>query len=230
MDDTLIAAVYRREPLWDPAHKLHRHVNVLKSLWEEVAEETGRDVKTIKTRWKNLRAYYVKECQKMPKGIPKTGIKMDNTASSWQYFNALTFLGSTLSSIEKHVVDDNTDDSNSTSVVDVDDSFDAYQEQLYPIVNIESGYEYRAPSPSCKRLRTSNNEPIDVQKDDLERTKIELLQQDAVRRNNDDLLFFESLLPYVRDIPLVRKLRLRSAIQDLITKELEELAKSNGNG
>ncbi|XP_060803522.1 transcription factor Adf-1-like [Amyelois transitella] len=229
MDDTLIAAVYRREPLWDPAHKLHRHVNVLKSLWEEVAEETGRDVKIIKTRWKNLRAYYVKECQKIPKS--KNGIRIENFTSTWQYFQPLNFLGTSFSNVDKPILDENTDDSNSTSLVDVDDSFDVCQKQLYPIVNIESGYEFRAPTPHCKRLRSSLEEPIeDNHADDLERTKIELLQRDADRRNNDDLLFFESLLPYVKDIPVVRKLRLRSAIQDLITKELEELAENNGNG
>jgi hypothetical protein len=35
--------VFRRRPLWDPNHDLHKNAAVLRREWEEVAKETGRD-------------------------------------------------------------------------------------------------------------------------------------------------------------------------------------------
>ena len=43
MEEVLIRAVFRRRPLWDPRHDLHRHPAVLRREWEEVAKETGKD-------------------------------------------------------------------------------------------------------------------------------------------------------------------------------------------
>ena len=43
MEEVLIRAVFRRRPLWDPSHDLHRHPAVLRREWEEVAKETGKD-------------------------------------------------------------------------------------------------------------------------------------------------------------------------------------------
>jgi hypothetical protein len=41
MEDVFINAVFRRRPLWDPNHDLHKHIAVLRREWEEVAEETA---------------------------------------------------------------------------------------------------------------------------------------------------------------------------------------------
>lgn len=45
MDEILIASVFKREPLWNPAHELHKNAVVLKKLWEEVAVEVEKDGK-----------------------------------------------------------------------------------------------------------------------------------------------------------------------------------------
>ncbi|XP_063386133.1 uncharacterized protein LOC134672162 [Cydia fagiglandana] len=140
MDDALIEAVYKREPLWNPDSDLHKNAMVLKKLWEEVAYELQRDVKTIKSRWKNMRAYFFKEHKKIsekPSNVDGT----DNACTSWQYYEPLLFLKRSL----------NTEDESNFSVDNVD-------------------------------------------------TKKML---------------------YMNKIPLVRKLRLRSKIQDLILAELE---------
>jgi hypothetical protein len=47
MEEVLISAVFRRRPLWDPNHDLHKHTAVLRKQWEEVADETGKDGKLI---------------------------------------------------------------------------------------------------------------------------------------------------------------------------------------
>lgn len=45
MEEILIASVFKREPLWNPAHELHKNVVILKKLWEEVAIEVEKDGK-----------------------------------------------------------------------------------------------------------------------------------------------------------------------------------------
>lgn len=41
--ENLISEVYRRRPLWDPSDDLHKNVSVLKKLWDQVAEDQGKD-------------------------------------------------------------------------------------------------------------------------------------------------------------------------------------------
>lgn len=65
--------------------------------------------------------------------------------------------------------------------------------------------------------RTENNDQLL----EIEQKKLEIFERESIKVKSDDLLFFESLLPYLEYIPLRRKLRLRSKIQELILVEIE---------
>lgn len=71
-----------------------------------------------------------------------------------------------------------------------------------------------------KKIRMNKTENND-QLLEIEKKKLEILQRESIKEKSDDLLFFESLLPYMANIPLRRKLWLRSKIQDLILAEIE---------
>ncbi|KPI98195.1 PREDICTED: uncharacterized protein LOC106120722 [Papilio xuthus] len=210
MDNILIEAVSRREPIWNPASGLHRNSNVLKCLWQEVANEVNKDVKSVKSRWKNLRSYYVKECQKLDSKTPEG----EEQISSWQYFDDMQFLRQTLTS-------------HKTNKQEEYDGDEIYITNLDAIANPEplspgqSSSETSHTTPTTRKrklqaLATTSDTLIE-----LERKKLKILENDIARGSNDDLLFFESLLPYMKEIPIDRKLRLRSKIQDLICGELE---------
>ncbi|XP_030029420.2 uncharacterized protein LOC115446778 [Manduca sexta] len=211
MDNLLIEAVHRRDPLWNSSNEHHKNSNILKKLWEEVAEEVQGDVKTLKTRWRNLRAYYIKECQKIEKS-------RGNSSSSWQYFDKLRFITNNMpiSNILKYNCEESY--------------MSMSQNYCNPVEFLES------PSPVPSSLSDSGTSPARKNKSvnktnlnandtiaDLKRRKIEILEKEAIRRSNDDLLFFESLLPYLSEIPRIRKLQLRSKIHELIVNELVEL-------
>ncbi|KAJ0182575.1 hypothetical protein K1T71_001944 [Dendrolimus kikuchii] len=106
MDNSLIAAVYTREALWNPANELHKNSNMLRKLWQEIAEELQKDVKSLKTRWKNLRTYFIKECQKLEKSKNKHG----GGIRTWQYFDQLQFLRNSTSVLNKIAEDEDDDD------------------------------------------------------------------------------------------------------------------------
>lgn len=59
----------------------------------------------------------------------------------------------------------------------------------------------------------------------LEREKIQVLRQDQQDNNDDDLLWFKSMLPYMKQLPSLNKLRFRTQMQELLLKELSSLNK-----
>lgn len=78
-------------------------------------------------------------------------------------------------------------------------------------------YSQTSKRKKIRMNRTENNDQLLV----IEKKKLEILERESIKEKSDDLLFFESLLPYMENIPLRRKLRLRSKIQDLILAEIE---------
>lgn len=78
-------------------------------------------------------------------------------------------------------------------------------------------YGQTSQRKKIRMSRAENNDQLLA----IEKKKLEILERESIKEKSDDLLFFESLLPYMETIPLRRKLRLRSKIQDLILAEME---------
>lgn len=168
-------------------------------------------VKSLKTRWKNLRTYFIKECQKLEKSKNKYG----GGIRTWQYFDQLQFLKNSTSVLNK-IAEDDDDDEYYNEYCDAS----LFLEQSSPAHSSVS--DNLTLAQQMKRPHEINDQNED-QLLELKRRKIELLEKDIIRRENSDLLFFESLLPYIKDIPPKKKLHLRLKIQELIMKELESL-------
>lgn len=66
---------------------------------------------------------------------------------------------------------------------------------------------------------------------DLEQQKLKLLTEryQSQDDNNDDLLFFKSLIPYVQNIPVERKMAFRSRVQMLVDEFTYGTATSHSN-
>ncbi|XP_039760305.1 uncharacterized protein LOC120633939 [Pararge aegeria] len=207
-DEKLIAAVFKREPLWNPASELHKNSVVLKKLWNSIAIELGKDVTSIKTRWKNLRAYFIKVHRKSDSGDQLSTI-------TWQFYDQLSFLkccSPGLEGIGERVRVDN-EDSNST----IDETIDETVNDNKDNSDSDSCASNMPKRKKPKMSVTTNSEPFE-----LDKMKSDVLESDSYQeRNYDDQQFFESLLPYVKNIPLMRKLKLRCKIQEMILKELE---------
>ncbi|XP_066941204.1 uncharacterized protein [Macrobrachium rosenbergii] len=96
MKEELISAVHRRQPIWDPRHHQHKDRNVIKKLWVEIGSELEfNDINELRSKWRGMRDYYVKELKKIPK--PRSGNSSSaKTHSSWPHFRQMSFLNDIL--------------------------------------------------------------------------------------------------------------------------------------
>ncbi|CAG5006338.1 unnamed protein product [Parnassius apollo] len=58
---------------------------------------------------------------------------------------------------------------------------------------------------------------------DIEREKMKILRQDQEDTTNDDLLWFKSILPDIKQLPSMNKLHFRTQMQELLLMELSKL-------
>jgi hypothetical protein len=57
----------------------------------------------------------------------------------------------------------------------------------------------------------------------IERKKLEWMRKQEEDPNDEDMHFFRSLLPYIKQLPPARKLLLRSKIQNMVADEITAL-------
>ncbi|KAH9631916.1 hypothetical protein HF086_013607 [Spodoptera exigua] len=93
----------------------------------------------------------------------------------------------------------------------------------------------RPPSPSLPGPSPSSSLPAIIRqtrkrKDvsleaflDIEREKMKILREDQPDNRDDDLLWFKSKLPYMKQLPSLKKLHFRTQMQELLLMELSKL-------
>lgn len=195
----------------------------------------------LKKKWKNLRDVFNREYKKVP--IPKSG---DSSASApiypgrWPHFHCMLFVRDMAqprkSSSNLHILDEShssVDDALETEL-DPDETEVALSEsiladmtpsELQPLLKkaTEDSIIHVSPNtvrppkrkkkiPPAGALSTFESELL--KKEEL---KLELLKEPE----DDDLNFFKSLLPYFRTMNPIKKLKLRSKIQNLVVEELD---------
>ncbi|XP_068204056.1 uncharacterized protein [Palaemon carinicauda] len=96
MKEELITTVYQRQLIWDPRHCDHKDGSVIQKLWMEISSELeNNDINGLKSKWRGIRDYYVKELKKIPK--PRSGDSSHVISrSNWPYFRQLLYLNDTL--------------------------------------------------------------------------------------------------------------------------------------
>lgn len=97
-----------------------------------------------------------------------------------------------------------------------------YETEARRNYNISSTSSSTTATTTQKRKRKDDGLEAFIQ---LEREKIQVLRQDQQDNNDDDLLWFKSMLPYMKQLPSLNKLRFRTQMQELLFKELSNLNK-----
>ncbi|CAG9822198.1 unnamed protein product [Phaedon cochleariae] len=89
--EVLIAAVFKRTPIWDKRHKLHSNRNSVDRYWKEISNEIIEDEAKVRKKWKYLRDQFSVELGKLP--VRRSGdAAEDDLQSKWPYFSQLLFL------------------------------------------------------------------------------------------------------------------------------------------
>ncbi|XP_069680778.1 uncharacterized protein [Periplaneta americana] len=163
---------------------------------------------------------FLKECRKV--GKPHSGDgAYEITTSTWRLFDQLKFLKNTTALLHR----------DSSLLADSDTCSTAHEATMSCKGKVQSSplslhsHSAMTALPQRKKTRStrSSTSKRNEQLLEIEKRKIEILQKESEKECNDDYHFFESLLPYMAHIPLIRKLKLRCRIQDLILNELESL-------
>ncbi|XP_026324833.1 uncharacterized protein LOC113233831 [Hyposmocoma kahamanoa] len=191
----LIKEVKCRPCLWDPEDENYTNRLLCVTAWKEVAKNVGLTEIILRAKWKNLRDLFKKELKKF-----KT-TSLSNYKGRWRYFQPLWFLFK--------ICDTNFD----AETQENDDQLEVEVDSL-------SNTEY---------LEESGQEDYDVEIDNffqVESNKVDFLQEDPISERKPyadddyDLMFLKSLMPYFRQLDSMRKLVLRSKIQDMLMNEI----------
>ncbi|XP_063227164.1 uncharacterized protein LOC134537204 [Bacillus rossius redtenbacheri] len=246
MEELIIAAVYKRKAIWDPTDGLRKNSKILNALWAEVAQEVGIDVKTARAKWKNLRAYFAKELRELE--IPKSGSGGNTkTVSTWSFFSQLMFLKDVIVSsscprddnlhVSKEATTQDSNDASQSSETNVTNNYETFEQQSESLailadvipetstlsVSQETEYNFlKKRSEVRKRKQTSSQQRCkEDELIEIEKKKIALLEKEINTTEDPDLNFFKSLLPYMHCFNGLQKLRVRAAIQEIVTREYE---------
>lgn len=77
-------------------------------------------------------------------------------------------------------------------------------------------------TPSRKRT-TQERDELEKELLELEKKKISMLEQQNIMDDDEDLNFFKSLIPHVRQLPSLNKLYFRNQVQNCLMNELSKL-------
>ncbi|XP_046398663.1 uncharacterized protein LOC124165350 [Ischnura elegans] len=236
--EQLIAEVHKRPSLWNLKGKAYYNRTTVDRDWKKVAEITGLSVGTAKVRWKNLRDHFRKELLKQPK-MYENG-QGEKVASRWIHFNSLLFLKNVLKPRRAKgkltVVIERCPDSNpggeaEYTTVDedsVDGNASAADDKL-PAQLLQAADLDATELPASKKKY--KNEPglsecdaADMSSPGLEAKFLKLESGERLSilqaQEDDDLNFLKSLIPYMKSLPPIRKLMIRSQFQNLLAQEM----------
>lgn len=227
----LIEAVKQRPPLWDRHHEMRLDRGINQMLWEEVAVIIGESEKILRPKFKSLKDTYRREWKK--KRINQ------NYDTPWIHYKQMAFLSDQI--IAKDIDLSNTPhigDENIPKVeivyetIDVDEASSATPPQVKTRSknkNNQPNYQY-----TCNDNEAQNSDDTFCENNQqFELVNVRTVEEDAMdcgvvsnttdtyqQTEDEDMCFFKSLLPHVKQLSSRRKLLLRMKIQEMVYKEV----------
>jgi hypothetical protein len=179
----------------------------------------------VKARWKGLRDNFRKELKKADK--PRSGDSAPPHTPRWIHFKALEFF--------RDVMEPGKMSGNiafpTICIAEQPDSedteFNVEPNEVQSTFSADATSEIQHPSPTCarapKRKRGKSNLNYQEEMVRLEKSKLEWLSKQEEEQNDEDLNFFRSLVPHIKQLPPTRKLFLRSQFQNMVADKITAL-------
>ncbi|XP_067623379.1 uncharacterized protein [Eurosta solidaginis] len=235
--EELISAVYVRNSLWDQNDDCHRNRFVLDKLWDEVAAQMGSTREAVRSKWKTLRDTYRKELQKRAKlNENETG----NLARSsnwtllrnWKYFTNLSFLRDQFEAGRngKFEMIDSASDSqpfkrmrSESPTIPVINQSEYRKEPDTQYTSTEYCYgstpqNFRGIFLPLQKQQPpySKVEGADVTSTEMKPEQIKNVAKIDNAEDYEDMHFFKSLLPHVKQLSPQQKMLLRMKLQGVV--------------
>lgn len=179
-----------------------------------------------------MRDYYRLELRKLEKQKSGSGSNHATPNSSWPHFAIMSFLKDILKSgtgctgLSEETYPQNPQcevtvydaDDSQVPVIKSEPSVQSTRQSLIASNEELSAPKKKRPRPGTENIITKYEDVID-----LEKNKPASTDKERTAEEDDDLLYLKSLLPHIKSLPRIRRLRLRSKFQELVIQELEEL-------
>lgn len=180
----------------------------------------------MKKRWKHLKDQYRKELKKQP--ILRSGSESEPWESTWQYFNLMSFAKDELipASSSGNLSNNEIETLETENIETHSDT-----EMMAPASPVLS---QPIPSPigsSASQTSSSFRKRTNIRDDMLEIEKKKLLlmetrlkdnQEEEKLKNDEDFLFLKSILPNMKKLSDLQKLRFRGKINDWLIEAFTE--------
>lgn len=180
---------------------------------------------TVKKRWKHLKDHFRKELKKRP------GAAAENWMPSWQFFHLMEFIRNELipepTAVNIKLDPDNDSQSSVTSEIQM--SMDAIED---PIGNetdyFISGVQTSTCSKPVKRsLNSIREDMLDLEiKIKLMEQRMVVSQADNRLKNDPDYMYFMSIMPDIKKLNDIQKLRFKTNVNNIL---LDLLTENNDN-
>ncbi|CAB3233066.1 unnamed protein product [Arctia plantaginis] len=196
----LIELVRVREIIWNRQLKGHHNWYKLDESWKEIAQELDVTRDEARLKWKYLRDQARKEVRKQGE-------------SEWEYLPKLQFLTNQFNDYESneaqddHYTPDDNDQDHEPDHFDADQSSSYYIEQPHEVSVKEDEFDEFDTKPIIMET--------DFYDDDDEAQK-SATGEGSETTKDEDIGFFNSLLPHVKKLGPAKKLMLRMKIQELV--------------
>ncbi|XP_059050813.1 uncharacterized protein LOC131845736 [Achroia grisella] len=228
--EDLIDEVEKRPMLWNKYHDDHPNRTAVDREWSLVAKVLHTEKYKVKSKWRNLRDQFLREAKKLD--IPSSGTNGKPLISfyggKWMYFERLLFMKVIIDDHVRKKIYTNTEDTTldgpeqikleEISVSDNSLSPEYYNDYIdtYPHIYGTQREEVKIDPANQAELAVSSRGKIVAKK-----RRLSNVEDDREEVNlDDDMHFVKSLVPFMKKLNPVRKLIIRSEIQNLLLREL----------
>ncbi|MPC54462.1 hypothetical protein E2C01_048379 [Portunus trituberculatus] len=217
--ELLIAKVYERQPVWNKWNKQHAKRNVVDKMWAEISHELKCEVSDETARRyptpygtsseliiPDLRIGLRPGTHHTPgqQGVLTSHAVVTSLPKSPQVRYQMATVEPTLGTEE---------DASSSHTKDIHERKDEVREKQW----FTSPATRRKKKGASKRSKTDdyNHSILDIEQQRIKYLK-EKINHKEDKEDDEDQMFFKSLLPHVKRIPAVQKLTFRSRLQELV--------------
>ncbi|XP_055856108.1 uncharacterized protein LOC129919279 [Episyrphus balteatus] len=216
--DLLIEKILSKPLIWNKGHKSYSNRRMVDQAWGQISREMDIPEDLCRKKWKYLRDQFAHEMGRI-EVARKDGLKGKHIESQWAHFNALMFLKgitkprTSLANLQRRTTKRKHDyvPNPKRHKAEIDDIIEECVDDREENVDFEETNATNEETPvKCEYIRP-------IRKSIKKNSNIlEKIVNDRRKKENDDMLFFRSILPHVEKIPDNMKLRFRSRVQEIV--------------